>query len=79
MTSEQVENLMAYIKNKTANIINFEKQINQYKMEIKKTELTLWNTCKHEEWVYCTACAFDDPCKWYCRKCKLWKDKRLYE
>ena len=77
MTS--IDNLVLEIENATNTIMSFEKKINQLKIEIRKKEKHLWNSCKHETWVFCTACTFDDPCKWYCSKCKLWKDKRLYE
>ena len=48
------------------------------KLNYKAIEREVWNNCEHI-WCRDSTCMRDDYPKYYCKKCKLWNDKRLYE
>ena len=56
---------------------NLEHQIKQLHILRKSTNLQIWETCNHE-WIFDVTSNFDDPCKWICRKCDLYKRKEYY-
>ena len=56
---------------------NLEHQIKQLKELRKSTKLKIWETCNHE-WIFDRSSNFDDPCKYICNKCDLYKRKEYY-
>ena len=76
---KKVNTMILEIKDKIKKMEELEKQLEQLKASIKNDKYNLWKECKHEKWLFCSACPFDDPCKWYCAKCTLWKDGSLYQ
>ena len=75
----KIRNMKMDIKSKTTKIMKLEQQIEQLKVSIHKDERRLHTMCDHPEWVRCDNCVFDDICKYYCKKCGLWRNKTFYE
>ncbi len=65
------------IENMKNQIINYEIEIEKLKKNIRKSEKELWLKCDHE-WEYDTCCNFDDRTKYFCKKCKLWRNQYMY-
>ena len=58
-------------------ISELDLQKKKYLEQIKKLELNMYDSCVHE-WLYDHNCAFDDPIKYYCKYCGLWRRRSLY-
>ena len=43
-----------------------------------KIELKIFDSCNHQ-WVRDRTLAHDDPIKYYCKNCGLWRRRSLYE
>jgi hypothetical protein len=69
--------LMCQIKSIEHNNIDLERTMNQNKVSIKALEWELWHTCDHQ-WKKDPYLNFDDLCKFFCKKCGLWRDKSFY-
>ena len=50
----------------------------KYKLDLKKIELKIFDNCNHK-WVRDRTVAQDDPIKYYCEICGLWRRRSLYE
>ena len=79
MTDETISNMRLDIKSRTEMIMKMEKNIETLKKSIHNDERRLYKLCDHPEWVRCDDCSFDDICKYYCKKCGLWRNKHFYE
>ena len=60
-----------------SSIYDYEKNIDKLKDSIKASEKKLWKLCSHE-WEYDSSCNFDDRTKYFCKKCKLWRNEYMY-
>jgi len=76
---KKIENIMTDIKGRVEKIMKMEREIENLKKTIHKDECRLFKMCKHTEWVRSYDCSFDDMCKFYCKKCHLWRNKHFYE
>jgi len=47
------------------------------KKDLKETSNKIWDLCNHE-WIRDYHSSFDDLCKYYCKKCTLWKNRHFY-
>ena len=72
-----ISNLLSENRKLQQTIIEYRQSIKTIQKQIKKNELCVWDTCDHK-WVRDRYCTFDEPCKYYCEKCSLYKDRRLY-
>ena len=72
-----ITELLQKIKKEQTEIIDMEKIINEKKQKIATLEISLWDTCSHC-WIRDIFASFDDLCKYYCSKCGLWRDRRIY-
>ncbi len=79
MTDKKISNIMTDIKSRAEKIMKMEKDIEKLKNSIRIDECRLYKMCDHPEWVRCNDCSFDDICKYYCKKCGLWRNKHFYE
>lgn len=59
-------------------IYEYDNIIGLIKKRIKENEKIVWKTCDHQ-WKRDYDVAFDDNCKYFCEKCKLWKNFYFYE
>ena len=59
-------------------IVEIQELQKKYKLDLKKIELDIFDTCNHE-WVRDRTLAQDDPIKYYCKICGLWRRRSLYE
>ena len=75
----KIANIMNDIKGRTNKIMKMEREIEKLKRTIHEDECRLYQLCEHTEWVRCEDCSFDDLCKFYCKKCSLWKNKNFYQ
>ena len=55
----------------------YEDIIRLIKKRINSNEKDLWEKCNHE-WERDFDAAFDDNCKHFCKKCKLWRNSYFY-
>lgn len=62
------------LKNK---MYEYEDIIKLIKKRISLNEKNIWEKCNHE-WEKDYDVAFDDNCKYFCKKCKLWNNFYLY-
>ena len=71
------ENLINENKILRDTIIDHTRSIEIAKNQIKKNECQIWKMCPHQ-WERDYDCAFDERTKYYCVKCKLWRNSFLY-
>ena len=71
------ENLINENKILRDNIADHLRCIEIAKSQIKNNERQIWKMCSHE-WKRDYDCAFDERTKYYCIKCKLWRNSFLY-
>lgn len=76
-TVKSASTLIQDIKREEKAIQELQKNIDKKKQCIRSYKQTLWTLCDHE-WVRDYFVPFDDICKYYCKKCDLWKDKFYY-
>jgi hypothetical protein len=58
-------------------IVELREKILVLEAIIKENEKEIWKKCKHD-WAYdITSGQYERNC-YYCKKCKLWKNGRLY-
>jgi len=74
---QHVKALMGAITQAEAAIDTLEKTIATKKKLTQQLQLQLWDACEHS-WVRDPWVNFDDPCKYYCTTCGLWKDRTMY-
>jgi len=76
-TVQSASTLIQDIKREEKAIQELQKNIDEKKQCIRSYKQTLWTLCDHE-WVRDYFVPFDDNCKYYCKKCELWRDKFYY-
>ena len=59
-------------------IVEIQELQKKYKLDLKKVELEIFDSCNHK-WVRDRTVAHDDPIKYYCKICGLWRRRSLYE
>ena len=59
-------------------ICEYSEIIGLIKKTIRKNESIIYRECSHE-WERDYDCAFDDRCKRFCKKCKLWANPYMYQ
>ena len=72
-----VVQILKNIQKKRDLLYNLDKQQNDILNDIKIMQCDLWDKCKHE-WVRDYNAPFDDLCKWFCKHCTLYNDRRHY-
>ena len=77
----QEDNVNHYILQRNRNqqtIYQLMDKIEYLKKTNKELEKNIWKKCQHE-WEYDTASCFDDRTKYFCSKCKLWRNSYWYQ
>lgn len=82
MEYQQIKNegVLGLIKKKEKLVsenFTYENQIQKNRREIRILEKKIYKFCNHE-WVRDWDVAFDDRCKYNCKKCKLWRNDYMY-
>ena len=72
-----VDAFLQNIKKEEKEIQTLQQHIAEKKKCIRSYKQRLWTICSHE-WVRDQFASFDDSCKYYCKKCDLWRDKFYY-
>ena len=75
--SESVLSLLKNIQRQRELLDNLADREKSILNDIKIMQRKLWDECAHE-WVRDYNAPFDDLCKWFCKHCTLWKDRRHY-
>ena len=70
--------LKKLIVSDTERISILQTEITKINEKIKNTERKLWDNCNHQ-WLRDYTAPFDDLCKYYCKKCLLWRDRSMYK
>jgi len=52
--------------------------IEKLEKKIKVNEKKIWKECEHE-WEWDTASGMHDRSCYYCKHCKLWRNRYMYE
>ncbi|GAF68434.1 unnamed protein product [marine sediment metagenome] len=71
------EQLLQNAYKKKEQITELEQQVINLKDELRIVNDKIFKTCSHE-WIRDSWANFDDICKYYCKKCLLWKDGSSY-
>jgi hypothetical protein len=58
-------------------IVELREKIIQLENAIKNNEKIIWNNCEHD-WVYDMSCGPYERNKYYCKKCRLWRNSYMY-
>lgn len=66
-------NYQEMIRNKEKIITQKYSEIDLIKLEIEKLKKNLWTSCTHE-WERDYSAMHDDPFKYFCKHCKMYKN-----
>ena len=81
MDNKSIQNINKLLTKKIEildKIVKIHELEKKCKLDLKKVELEIFDSCKHE-WVRDKTLAYDDPIKYYCKICGLWRRRSLYE
>ena len=76
----QDENVVELLKKKKKLVndnFSYQDHIQKNRIEIKMLEKKIYKCCSHE-WIRDWDVAFDDRCKYKCKKCNLWRNDYMY-
>ena len=74
----KVNDLLNYNTKLLHETYELKKKIKEIENKITKNEKQIWENCTHE-WIRDPNANFDDICKHYCKKCKLWRNESWYK
>lgn len=77
MSENQLQSIQDKIKEGEKELDALDRKMKDQRGVIHSLRGELWDLCNHQ-WRRDCSCAFDDPCKYYCNVCGLWKDRSLY-
>jgi hypothetical protein len=77
MNNFEAETLIRENKRMQKEIYDMEKKIIHLRQKIKSNEPSIFKICNHE-WEYDPS-AYMDRTKYFCKKCKLWRNSCWYQ